>query len=137
MAYSHRYRAYPTQAVTERLEYHINVHRQAYNYTRYEYEHVDTDNIGSAYEHHYRLPGWKDQFPVFSEINSKPLQRTVTRFSQNLSNLSDKKQNGHKIEKLKWKPPTGYRSMTYSQSGHQTESDDGFELTNASGRHAT
>jgi putative transposase len=129
MEYSHRYHAYPTQAVAERLEYHIDVHRQAYNYTRYEYEHVDADNIGSAYKHHYRLPGWKDQFPIFSEVNSKALQRTVTRFYQNLSNLSEKKQNGHKVGMLKWKSPTEYQSMTYSQSG--------FELKNTSGRRAT
>ena len=129
MEYSHRYHACPTQAVAERLEYHIDVHRQAYNYTRYEYENVDADNIGSAYKHHYRLPSWKEQFPVFPEVNSKALQRTVTRFYQNLSNLSKKKQNGNKVGKLKWKSPTEYQSMTYSQSG--------FELKNTSGRHAT
>jgi putative transposase len=129
MEYSHRYHAYPTQQVAERLDYHIDVHRQAYNYTRYEYENGDADDIGSAYKHHYRLPNWKDQFPVFSEVNSKALQRTVTRFYQNLSNLSKKKQNGNKVGKLKWKSPTEYQSMTYSQSG--------FELKNTSGRHAT
>ena len=129
MEYSHRYHAYPTREVAERLEYHIDVHRQAYNYTRYEYENVDADNIGSAYKHHYRLPPWKQEFPVFSEVNSKALQRTVTRFYQNLSNLSEKKQNGHKVGMLKWKSPTEYQSMTYSQSG--------FELKNTSGRHAT
>jgi putative transposase len=129
MEYSHRYHAYPTQEVAERLEYHIDVHRQAYNYTRYEYENVDADDIGSAYKHHYRLPDWKRDFPVFSEVNSKALQRTITRFYQNLSNLSEKKQNGHKVGRLKWKSPTEYQSMTYSQSG--------FELKNTSGRHAT
>ncbi|WP_136603474.1 RNA-guided endonuclease InsQ/TnpB family protein [Salinigranum halophilum] len=129
MEYSHRYHAYPTQEVAAELEYHIDVHRQAYNHTRYEYENVDADDIGSAYKHHYRLPDWKEEFPVFSDVNSKALQRTVTRFYQNLSNLSDKKQNGHKVGKLKWKSPTEYQSMTYSQSG--------FELKNTSGRHAT
>jgi putative transposase len=129
MEYSHRYHAYPTQQVAEELEYHIDVHRQAYNYTRYEYENVDAENIGSAYKHHYRLPGWKDNFSVFSEVNGKALQRTVTRFYQNLSNLSNKKQSGHKVGKLKWKSPTEYQSMTYSQHG--------FKLKNTSGRHAT
>ena len=50
---------------------------------------MDADNIGSAYKHHSRLPGWKDEFPVFSEINSKALQRTVRWFYDNLSNLKD------------------------------------------------
>ena len=129
MEYSHRYPAYPTQEVAERLEYHIDVHRQAYNYTLYEYENVDADNIGSAYKHHYRLPDWKDEFPVFSEVNSKALQRTITRFYQNLNRLSGQKQNGNKVGKLKWKPPREFQSMTYSQSG--------FELKNTSGRNAT
>ncbi|GAA0290081.1 RNA-guided endonuclease InsQ/TnpB family protein [Halarchaeum salinum] len=129
MEYSHRYSAYPTQEVAAELEYHIDVHRQAYNYTRYEYENVDADNIGSAYKHHSRLPNWKDDFSIFSEVNSKALQRTVTRFYQNLNGLSEKKQSGRKVGKLKWKSPKEYRSMTFSQSG--------FELKNTSGRCAT
>ena len=129
MEYSHRYHAYPTQELAAELEHHIDIHRQAYNYTRYEYENVDADDIGSAYKHHYRLPGWKDEFPVFSEVNSKALQRTVTRFYQNLDGLSEQKQNGRKVGKLKRKSPREFQSMTFSQSG--------FELKNTSGRHAT
>jgi len=128
MKYSHRYPAYPTQQVAAELEYHIDVHRQAYNYTRYEYEHVDADDIGSAYKHHSRLPDWKDEFPVFGEVNSKALQRTVTRFYDNLTALSEQKQNGNKVGRLKWKSPREFQSMTFSQSG--------FELKNTSGRHA-
>ncbi len=90
---------------------------------------MDANNIGFAYKHHYRLPGWKDEFPVFSEVNSKALQRTVSRFYQNLSNLKDQKVNGNKVGKLKWKSPKEFQSMTFSQSG--------FELKNTSGRCAT
>jgi putative transposase len=129
MEYSHRYHAYPTQEVAERLDYHIDVHRQAYNYTLYEYENADADDIGSAYNHHSRLPDWKDEFPVFSDVNSKALQRTVTRFYQNLTGLSEQKQNGNTVGKLTWKSPRDYQNMTYSQSG--------FELKNTSGRTAT
>jgi len=129
MDYSRRYPAYPTQEVAAELEHHIDVHRQAYNYTLYEYENVDADNIGSAYKHHSRLPNWKNEFPVFSEVNSKALQRTVTRFYDNLSNLKNQKVNGNKVGKLKWKSPREFQSMTFSQSG--------FELKNTSGRHAT
>lgn len=128
MEYSHRYLAYPTQQVAARLEYHIDIHRQAYNYTRYEYTHVDAHNIGSAYKHHDRLTDWKNEFPVFSEVNSKALQRTVTRFYQNLSNLKSQKENGAKVGMLKWKSPREFQSMTYSQSG--------FKLKNTSGRRA-
>jgi len=129
MEYSHRYHAYPTQEVADQLDYHIDVHRQAYNYTLYEYENTDADDIGSAYKHHSRLPDWKTEFPVFSDVNSKALQRTVTRFYQNLAGLSEQKQNGNTVGKLTWKSPRDYQSMTYSQSG--------FELKNTSGRTAT
>ncbi|PHQ40188.1 transposase [Halorubrum persicum] len=129
MEYSYRYPAYSTQEVAGELEHHIDIHRQAYNYTLYEYENVDADNIGSAYKHHYRLPDWKNEFPVFLEVNSKALQRTVTRFYDNLSNLKDQKENGRNVGKLKWKSPKDFQSMTFSQSG--------FELKNTSGRHAT
>jgi putative transposase len=95
----------------------------------YEYENVDADDIGSAYKHHYRLPDWKDEFQVFSEVNSKALQRTVTRLYQNLSNLKAQKDNGNKVGNLKWKSPREFQSMAFSQSG--------FELKNTSGRRAT
>jgi putative transposase len=126
MHYTHRYAAHPSQMVAGRLERHINVHRQAYNYTRYEYTRVDAGNIGSAYKQHERLTDWKDRFGVFGEIHSKALQRTVTRFYWN---LSEPKERGQAVGILKWKPPREYRSMTYSQSG--------FKLKNTSGRRAT
>jgi putative transposase len=129
MEYSYRYPAYPTQQVAVKLEHHIDIHRQAYNYTRYEYENIDADNIGSAYKHHNRLTNWKDEYPVFAQLHSKALQRTVTRFYQNLTNLSRQKQSGRKVGKLKWKSPREFQSMTYSQSG--------FELKNTSGRRVT
>ncbi|WP_158057921.1 RNA-guided endonuclease InsQ/TnpB family protein [Halorussus halophilus] len=131
MEYTHRFRARPNEEVAAALTRHIDIHRQAYNHTRYEYENLpsDTDTIGSAYKHHKRLTEWKDRFPVFSEVHSKALQRTVTRFYDNLGNLSDRKAAGYNVGKLRWKPPREYRSMTYSQSG--------FELKNTSGQTAT
>ena len=131
MEYSHRYRAHPTQEVAAELHRHINIHRQAYNFTRYEYttRPDDSDTIGSAYKHHNRLTDWKDEYPVFGEVHSKALQRTVTRFYDNLSTLKDKKDAGYTVGQLTWKPPREYRSMTYSQSG--------FELKDTSGQTAT
>ena len=71
MEYSHRYPAYPTQEVAAELERHIDIHRPAYSYTRYQYTHLDADSTGSAYKHHSRLPDWKDEFPVFTEGTQK------------------------------------------------------------------
>ncbi|MFD1589355.1 RNA-guided endonuclease InsQ/TnpB family protein [Halorientalis brevis] len=131
MEYTHRYCAHPNNEVAVELRRHIDIHRQAYNYTRYEYETLpsDTDTIGSAYRHHKRLTDWKSEFPVFGEVHSKALQRTVARFYDNLSNLKDKKDAGYNVGRLKWKSPRDFQSMTYSQSG--------FELKNTSGQTAT
>jgi putative transposase len=131
MEYTHRYRAHPNSEVAAELHRHINIHRQAYNYTRHEYTNLpdNTDAIGSAYKHHNRLTDWKDDYPVFGDVHSKALQRTVTRFYDNLSNLKNKKDAGYDVGWLKWKSPREYRSMTYSQSG--------FELKNTSGQTAT
>ena len=63
MGYSHRYHAYPSQEVAKRLERHIDVHRQAYNYALYEYENVDADDIGSAYKHRSDSPTGKTSSP--------------------------------------------------------------------------
>jgi putative transposase len=129
MEYSHRYRAYPDDAIVTTLLHHIDIHRQAYNYTRYEYENINSENIGSSYKHHDRLTDWKAEYPVFAEVNAKALQRTVTRFYQNLTALKELKNNGRKVGRLKWKSPTEYTSMTYNQHG--------FKLKNTSGRTAT
>jgi len=132
MWYDYRFRAYPDRTgVTAKAERHIDIHRQAYKHTRYEYQTLDTDeaNIGSAYQHQKRLTEWKDEWPVFSDVHSKALQKTVERFYDNLSNLSEKKAKGHKVGELRWKSPREYQSITYSQSG--------FELKNTSGRTAT
>jgi putative transposase len=109
MWYDCRFRAYPDRTgVTAEAERHIDVHRQAYNHIRYEYNALDTDenNIGSAYQHQKRLTEWKDEWPIFSEVHSKALQKTVERF---YDNLSEKKQNGHKVGWLKWKSPREYQ----------------------------
>lgn len=132
MWYDYRFRAYPDRTgVTAEAEHHIDIHRQVYNHTRYEYNalNTDEDNIGSAYQHQKRLTEWKTEWPVFKEVHSKALQKTVERFYDNLSALNEKKLNGHKVGWLKWKSPREYQSMTYSQSG--------FELKNTSGRTAT
>jgi putative transposase len=132
MKYTFRYRAYPDRVgLTSDVLRHIDIHRQAYNHTRYEYQTLDSEtaNVGSAYQHHNRLTQWKDEFPIFGEVHSKALQATVKRFYSNLSGLSQLKENGQKVGMLRWKPPREFQSMTYSQSG--------FKLKKTSGQQAT
>ena len=56
MEYSHRYRAYPTQEVADRLEHHIDVHRQLYNHVHWDYENSPADDKPSEYDQNNKLP---------------------------------------------------------------------------------
>jgi putative transposase len=89
MEYDYRYRAHPDHNnLVSKAERQLDIHRQAYNYTRYEYNNKQNQsNIGSTFSHQKRLTDWKDKFPIFSEVHSKALQKTVERFYKNLSRL--------------------------------------------------
>jgi len=125
MEYSYRYHAYPTQVVAERLQHHLNVHRQLYNHVRWDYTNSPEDDKPSEYDQNNNLPEWKRKWPVFSELHSKAAQATVARFHRNLSNLHKKKKKGHKVGRLKRQTPTDYRSVTYNQSGFDLDKKRG------------
>jgi len=127
MEYSHRYHAYPTDEVAERLEHHLDVHRQLYNHVRWDYENSPEDDKPSEYDQNNKLPEWKRKWPVFSELHSKAAQATVARFHRNLSTLRKKKETGHKIGRLKRQAPTDYRSVTYNQSGFDLDEKRGHD----------
>ncbi|MFC7231415.1 RNA-guided endonuclease InsQ/TnpB family protein [Saliphagus sp. GCM10025308] len=125
MEYSHRYHAYPTQEVAERLERHLTIHRQLYNHVRWDYEHSPGSDKPSEYDQNNKLPEWKRKWLVFSELHSKAAQATVARFHRNLSNLYKKKEKGYKVGRLKRQAPTDYRSVTYNQSGFDLDEKRG------------
>jgi len=125
MEHSHRYHAYPTQEVVERLEHHLDVHRQLYNHVRWDYEQAPEDDKPSEYDQNNKLPEWKRKWPVFGELHSKAAQATVARFHRNLSNLHKKKENGSNVGRLKRQAPTEYRSVTYNQSGFDLDEKRG------------
>jgi putative transposase len=125
MEHSHRYHAYPTQEVADRLEHHLDVHRQLYNHVRWDYEQAPEDDKPSEYDQNNKLPEWKRKWPLFSEVHSKAAQATVARFHRNLSNLRKKKEKGYTVGRLKRQSPTEYRSVTYNQSGFDLDEKRG------------
>ncbi|RLM32869.1 RNA-guided endonuclease TnpB family protein [Haloarcula sp. Atlit-120R] len=127
MEYSHRYRAYPTPKVAERLEHHLDVHRQLYNHVRWDYENSLSANKPSEYDQNNKLPEWKQRWPLFSDMHSKAAQATVARFHRNLSNLRRKKEKGHKVGRLKRQAPSDYQSVTYNQSGFDLDEKRGCD----------
>ena len=127
MKHSHRYHAYATQEVAEGLQQHLNVHRQLYNHVRWDYEKVPEDDKPSEYDQNNKLPKWKQRWPVFSELHSKAAQATAARFHHNLTVLSELKENGYDVGRLKRQAPSEYRSVTYNQSGFDLDEKRGHD----------
>ncbi|QLD87601.1 IS200/IS605 family element transposase accessory protein TnpB [Natronomonas salina] len=125
MEYSHRYRAYPSEEVAERLEHQLDVHRQLYNHVRWDYENNPEDNKPSEYDQNNKLPDWKQKWSLFADTYSKAAQATVARFHRNLSNLRKKKEKGYAVGRLKRQAPSDYRSVTYNQSGFDLDDKRG------------
>ena len=125
MEYSHRYRAYPTGEIAERLEHQLDVHRQLYNHIRWDYTNSPEDDKPSEYDQNNKLPKWKRKWPVFADTYSKAAQATVARFHRNLSNLRKKKEKGYNVGRLKRQSPSDYRSVTYNQSGFDLDKKRG------------
>jgi len=127
MEYSHRYRAYPTQEVAERLDHHLDVHRQLYNHILWDYENSPEDEKPSEYDQNNKLPEWKRTWSVFGELHSKAAQATVARFHHNLTVLRELKEKGYNVGRLKRQPPSEYRSVTYNQSGFDLDEKRGHD----------
>ena len=117
MEYSHRYRAYTTEEVAERLEHHLDVHRQLYNRVCWDYKNSPADDKPSEYDQNNKFPVWKQKWSIFGELYSKAAQATVARFHHSLTVLSELKEKGYTVGRLKRQAPSEYRSVAYNQSG--------------------
>ena len=125
MEYSHRYRAYTTEEVAERLEHHLDVHRQLYNRVCWDYENSPADDKPSEYDQNNKLPEWKQKWSIFGELYSKAAQATVARFHHSLTVLSELKEKGYTVGRLKRQAPSEYRSVAYNQSGFDLDEKRG------------
>jgi putative transposase len=100
----------------------VDTCRQVYNHFLHR---LNREGGTSAYSEQSILPDLKREWTELKQVHSKVLQKVVQRLYDNLSTLKGRKDNGHRVGKLKWKAPQEYRSVKYSQTG--------FELKNTSG----
>jgi len=122
MKYSHRYRAYPEWTnTTSECEQHINIARQLYNHVKHDYTNSPDENKPSKEDQNNKLPNWKKEWNVFSNVYSKVAEEVVRRFHNNLSRLADLKANEYKVGRLQHKNNGEYQSITYVQSGFEVE----------------
>ena len=118
MTTTYKFRLYPNREQTEKLDFAIDICRQAYNIMLGELRGqaiVDRNMIQSI------LPDLKICEPRFKEVYSKALQYECYKLFSNLSALSALKKQGRKVGQLRFKERKFFDTMTYNQSGFELE----------------
>jgi len=115
---SYKFRLYPNKQQKEKLEFALDICRQAYNIMLGELRDqaiIDRNMIQSI------LPDLKICEPRFREVYSKTLQYECYKLFSNLSALSALKKQGRKVGQLKFKGKKFFDTITYNQSGFDLE----------------
>src|SRR3989338_2982093 len=115
---SYKFRLYPNKQQKEKLEFALDICRQAYNIMLGELREqaiIDRNMIQSI------LPDLKICEPRFGEVYSKTLQYECYKLFSNLSALSALKKQGRKVGQLKFKGKKFFDTITYNQSGFDLE----------------
>src|SRR3990167_2155882 len=118
MTTTYKYRMYPNKQQTEKLDFALDVCRQAYNTMLVELRDqavIDRNMIQSI------LPDLKICEPRFREVYSKTLQYECYRLFSNLSALRVMKSKGRKVGQLKFQGKKFFDTITYNQSGFELE----------------
>ena len=113
-----KYRLYPNKPQTEKLDFALDICRQAYNTMLGELKDqavIDRNMIQAM------LPDLKICEPRFREVYSKTLQYECYRLFSNLSALRVLKSKGRKVGALKFQGKKFFTTMTYNQSGFELE----------------
>jgi putative transposase len=110
---AYKFRLYPNHEEERRLLRTMELCRRAYNRMLEEFN----ENHPSSSEMGRFLTRLKKEWPELNEVYSKCLQPERDKLYANLAALRALKKRGHKVGKLRFKPPQRYRTITYNQSG--------------------
>jgi len=114
----YRFRIYPNKEQREKLDYVLEICRQAYNILLGELQDqvvIDKNMIQAI------LPDLKICEPRFKEVYAKTLQYECYRLFSNLSTLSAIKKKGRKVGRLKFKGKDWFKTINYNQSGFKLD----------------
>jgi putative transposase len=116
---------YPeNQQVEKTAQSQFNLHRQVYNHALTQhYRPAPKHNKPSYTTLQNKLPKWKREWSEWSNTHSKALQMTIKRIYWAQDALDTLKERRYDVERLKWKSPREYRSITYNQSGFDVDSN--------------
>jgi len=115
---ANKFRLYPNKQQTEKLDFALDICRQAYNIMLGELRDqviIDRNMIQAI------LPDLKICEPRYREVYSKTLQYECYKLFSNLSALSALKKQGRKVGQLRFKGKKFFDTITYNQSGFELE----------------
>lgn len=122
MNLSYKYRLYPSDQDRNRLEEHLELCRQVYNYFLEELN--KAESIPSRYKLQKQLPKLKQDREELKKAHSKVLQMVLKQLYDNLKSLSEKKKNGYNVGSLRYKGKGWYKTIEYNQSGFKLKKTD-------------
>lgn len=117
-----KFRLYPSKTDEEELQSHMDICRQLYNHCLEQMN--ESDGIPAETKLQNQLPSLKEEWPELSEVHSKVLQMVVKQLYSNLRSLAGKRNNGHKIGRLRYKGEGWWKTIEYNQSGFRIEETD-------------
>ncbi|MCK9343725.1 MAG: transposase, partial [Massilibacteroides sp.] len=126
MLLSYKYRAYPGATTEARLNSALDTCRCLYNKLLEEctttWESGITPTMRGTQA---RIVTLKDENPALKEVYSKVLQMVNYALWSNIAALSQTKQRGRKIGRLRFKSAFRYRTLNYNQSGFKIDREHG------------
>lgn len=77
----------------------------------------ESEEVPSRYDLQEELPELKREWEGLRDVHSKVLQMVLKQLYDNLKSLSEKKKNGYKVGKLRYKGKGWFKTIEYNQSG--------------------
>ncbi len=112
---TYKFRLYPDEKGREKLDQTLELCRQIYNHFLEELN--DRDDVPPRTELQSQLPNLKEGWGELDSVHSKVLQMVLYRLYSNLRSLSERKKNGYKVGRLRFKGRGWFKTFTYNQSG--------------------
>ncbi|HLD03047.1 MAG TPA: RNA-guided endonuclease TnpB family protein [Candidatus Nanoarchaeia archaeon] len=114
MLRTYKSRLYPTKSQEERLLWTLEQCRFTYNKLLEGLQQQDKPNQNKL---QHSLLVLKEQYPMLKKSYSKVLQHENHRLFSNLRSLAQRKKNGKKAGRLRFKNRHSFKTFTYNQSG--------------------
>ena len=116
MKHTLRFRAYLPDDVASEAWRHIDILRQIRNHAVRDYYSSDYNDRPSDYDQHNKLTGWADRWPTFAEPSRHAAQQAIGQIHSDLETLSERRDSGYDVGRLRWQGRGEFRSVSYNQS---------------------